>query len=193
MRPKSALRVIAFITAFAGVALLLLFPLRELVRTALLEPLITAYHIAHWYLLRLPQLLFWGAIFLFATYLLLRCYRRALGPPPPPRAQKRRAPPLLSEVAQVTLLLRRTHRHPFARRSLAGSLVKLTVRMIARREGLTLSEARERFASFTWCDDPAVEEFFRSRSPSYRWDRNADFHKKMQQTISFLERYYQGE
>lgn len=192
MKRKRALHVIAFITAFIGIGLLFLFPLREFVRMTFLEPLITVYYFIRWYTLRFPQIFLWSMIFLIAAFVLLQRYLRELGPSSQHRIKKRKAPPLLSEPAQLAMLIGRTHRHPFARRSLAAGLVQLTVRMIARREGISLSEAREKFASFDWCDDPAVEEFFHYRSPSHRWGRGGDFHKKMQQTISFLERYYQG-
>jgi len=192
MKRRRILVVAAGVVILIGITLAFLFPLRELVRTALVEPLIKGYYIASWYVRRLPQLLLWSGLSLLAALFLVRYTVRILGPFSRPRTRWTQTSTPPSELERLTAVIERAHRYPFSRRSLSSELVRLAVRLIARREGLSLDEARERFESFAWCDDPAVEGFFRYRRHYRGFGQGADFKRKLKQTIAFFERYQKG-
>jgi len=191
MRTKRALFIIVGVVLMVAITLLFLFPLRNFVRVALVEPLITAYYIARWYLHRLPQLLLWAGLVLGTSYLLFRAYYRAF-PPAKQRVAMRRIALLGSNLDWLRQTIARARKHSFSRRQIASDLVRTAVRLIARREGLSLDEARDRFETFEWCDDCVVRDFFGYRRLHYGWRRGVDFSDKLQRTISFLERYQQG-
>ncbi len=191
MRAKRALFITVGVVLMVAITLLFLFPLRDFVRVGLVEPLITAYYIARWYLHRLPQLLLWAGLVLGATYFLFRAYFRAF-PTAKQRVAMRRFAPLGSDLDRLRQMILRARKHSFSRRQIASELVRTTVRLIARREGLSLDEARERFETFEWCDAYVVRDFFRYRRLHYGWRPGVDFSDKLQRTISFLERYQQG-
>jgi len=191
MRAKRVLFIIVGTVLMVAITLLFLFPLRDFVRVGLVEPLITAYYIARWYLRRLPQLLLWAGLVLGATYFLFRAYYRTF-PPAKQRVAMRRITPLGSDLDRLRQTIARARKHSFSRRQIASNLVHTTVRLIARREGLSLDEARERFETFEWCDDYVVRDFFGYRRLHYGWRPGVNFSDKLQRTISFLERYQQG-
>ncbi len=191
MRAKRALFITVGVLLMVTITLLFIFPLRDFVRVGLVEPLITAYYIARWYLHRLPQLLLWAGLVLGASYFLFRTYFRAF-PSAKERVAMRRITPLGSDLDLLRRAIARTRKHSFSRRQIASDLVRTTVRLIARREGLSLDEARERFETFEWCNAHVVRDFFRYRRLHYGWKRGVDFSDKLQRTISFLEDYQQG-
>ena len=191
MRAKRVLFIIVGAVLMVAITLLFLFPLRDFVRVGLVEPLITAYYIARWYLHRLPQLLLWAGLVLGASYFLFRTYFQAF-PIAKQRVAMRRFTPLGSDLDRLRQMILRARKHSFSRRQIASELVRTTVRLIARREGLSLDEARERFETFEWCDTYVVRDFFRYRQLHYGWRPGVDFSDKLQRTISFLERYQQG-
>ncbi len=191
MRAKRALFITVGVVLMVAITLLFLFPLRNFVRVGLVEPLITAYYIARWYLHRLPQLLLWVGLVLGATYFLFRAYFRTF-PTAKQHVAMRRFTPLGSDLDRLRQMILRARKHSFSRRQIASELVRTTVRLIARREGLSLDEARERFETFEWCDAYVVRDFFRYRRLHYGWRPGVDFSDKLQRTISFLERYQQG-
>jgi hypothetical protein len=191
MRAKRGLFIIVGAVLMVAITLLFLFPLRDFVRVGLVEPLITAYYIARWYLHRLPQLLLWVGLVLGASYFLFRAYFQAF-PTAKQRVAMRRVTPLGSDLNRLRQMILRARKHSFSRRQIASELVRTTVRLIARREGLSLDEARERFETFEWCDTYVVRDFFRYRQLHYGWRPGVDFSDKLQRTISFLERYQQG-
>jgi len=190
MSRRTILAVAAVLTA--GFSLLFVFPLREVFRAGLLEPAIEAWHLVRWYVLRLPQAALWIVLVLAGAVLLVRALVKGLGrrakpepvEPPPPR------PP--TEFERLSALIARSRRGALSRRRLAGELVAPCVRLIARREGLSVAEARLRFERFAWCDEPAVAGFFayRRRYRGLGW--RGDFEEKLEKTVSFLERYQEG-
>ncbi|MEA1871271.1 MAG: hypothetical protein U9N00_03665 [Candidatus Bipolaricaulota bacterium] len=192
MSAKRALFIIIGAVLMIVVTLLFLFPLRDFVRVGLVEPLITAYYIARWYLHRLPQLLLWAGLVLGASYFLFRAYHQAFPLAKQRVAMRRITTPLGSDLQWLQQVIARARKRAFSRRLIASNLVHTAVRLIARREGLSLDEARERFETFEWCDDLVVKEFFRYRRTHYGWRRGVYFSDKLQRTISFLERYQQG-
>ncbi len=175
-----------------GLSLLFVFPLREVFRTALLEPLIEGWHLARWYILRLPQVVLWTGFVLAAVAFLVWALLRGVGEPPSPNLPEPTSPRLPTEFERLSSLIARSRRGPFSRRRLAGELVGLCVRLIAGRDGLPLAAARARFEGFAWCDEPAVAAFFAYRRHYRGLGRRADFEEKLAKTVSFLERYQEG-
>ena len=195
MSRKLALSLIA--TSFVvllGIAFSLAFPLRPLFMKFVVAPLIESFLVLRWYVHRLSQFMLWIAFVtvgaLVVVYILTRDNPRR-------KHEKRRRYILVksdtaSDLRRLTATINRAHHRPFARRRVASELVSLCVRLIAQQERLSLAEARERFESFQWCDDNAVEKFFNFRRQYYGVGLGKAFDRRLRETVAFLERYHQG-
>lgn len=174
-------------------AVLFAFPLRHAFMNGVVTPLIRSFLVLRWYLHRISQLVLWAALVLAGGMLMLRVLLHTF---PLQRPKKERytfvTRQTQSDLKHLTTMIGRARRHPFARRRIASELVPLAVRLIAQRERLSLPEARDRFESFTWCDDDAVPAFFNFRWQYYGVGRGKSFDKKLHATVAFLERYHQG-
>lgn len=184
--------VITAVALTVGLSVLFVFPLREAFRAGFLEPLIEAWHLARWYVLRLPQAALWIALVLVGAIFLVRMLVKGLGKGPEPRPEEPSVPRSQTEFERLSALIARARHGPFSRQRLAGELVGPCVRLIAGREGLSLTQARSRFEGFSWCDEPAVAGFFAYRRHYRGLGRRADFEGKLEKTVLFLERYQEG-
>jgi hypothetical protein len=184
--------VLAGVALVAGFSLLFVFPLREVFRTGLLQPLIETWHVIRWYVLRLPQIVLWIGLLIVAVVFLVRSLVKGLGAGPASEEVEPPAPRSPTEFERLSWLIARARHRPFSRRRLAGELVAPCVRLVAGRERLPLAEARARFEGFGWCDEPAVARFFAYRKHYRGLSRRADFEENLEKTVSFLERYQEG-
>ena len=195
MSRKLALGLIVLSFALLiGLAAMFAFPLRGAFMSVIVTPLIESFHVLRWYIHRISQLLLWSVLIIAGAILTLRMLTRTF---PFPKAEKRRRYVLVrsetaNDVKDLTTTISRAHRHPFARRRMASSLVPLSVRLIAQRERLSLREARERFESFQWCDDDAIPAYFNFRRQYYGVGRGKVFDERVHDIVAFLERYHQG-
>jgi hypothetical protein len=191
---KTAILLIAGGVLIAiGLSLAFAFPLRDAFRAAVAEPFISSFYLFRWYLHRISQAVLWGTFVLLGGFLLARSFAGAF----PSRRKEyqgriRAATEPVSELDRLATIIGHTHRRPFARRRMAVELSRLAIRMIAKREGISLKEARTRFESFDWCSDGAIADFFSYRRQYHGLRRGRDFSMLLHKTVSFLERYYQG-
>ncbi|MEA3238351.1 MAG: hypothetical protein U9Q94_00985 [Candidatus Bipolaricaulota bacterium] len=195
MSHKLALGLIVLSFALLiGLAVMFAFPLRGAFVAALVTPLIESFRVLRWYIHRISQLVLWSVLVIAGAILTLRMLTRTF---PLPRASKQRRYVLVrsetaSELKRLTTMINRARRHPFARRRMASSLVPLSVHLIAQRERLPLREARERFESFSWCDDDAIPAYFNFRRQYYGVGKGRVFDERQHDIVAFLERYHQG-
>ena len=192
---------VLWITAFAislPIALVFLFspPLKEFLRAFLLEPLIRSFYIFRWYLARFPQLPLWAGLILTTFAFFVRGYWRALrGTAGRSRPRKVRKGPSRSSKAGLPRLsreIRAAQHRSFYQRRITRRLSGLTIRMIARRKKICITEARTEFEREAWTEDPIILSFFRHRKLKSRFGSGQDFLMQLEATLTFLENYQQG-
>ncbi len=194
MNRKAAVIVIAGGVLIAiGLSLAFALPLRNSFRSNVVEPFVSSFYLFRWYLHRISQAVLWAMFILGGGILLMNTFMRTFSS----RKREDHSPNIVSTVAtselnRLTTIISHTHRRPFARRRMTAELVGLAIRMIAKREGLSLKAARARFETFDWCDNEAIPGFFKYRRQYYGIRRGKDFNRLLKETISFFERYYQG-
>jgi len=159
---------------------------------AIAVPLVRAYYRVRFYLSLLPQYLIWSIPVVGMGALLLASYLRAARSFFPreegPTEGHADAPDPLWTLATTIAHARRS---PFYRKIVVQTLGKIAVRIIAEREGISLPEARERFAGGDWCEDRAVQNFLLSARADGRKTGN-DFARRLDEAVSRLEKLEQG-
>ncbi len=166
--------------------------LQEWFRRAVAVPVVQAYWRIRFFLSLLPQYLVWLVPALVMGAIILARLPRTLPPLPQGRARRtgrrRETDPLLSLAATIS----HARRRPFYRRTIVRELGKTAVRIIARREGLSLPEARKRFESGDWCENRAVRDLFLYARGNGGMDKVYDFERRLDEAISVLEKLEQG-
>lgn len=195
MKARRKLFLIGFgCSVSVGLALVFAFPMRDAFMRLVVTPLIESFMILRWYVHRLSQLMLWVVFVIGASIIVIRSLTRAF--PFPKRSPKQKyhffQPDATNDLKRLSLIISHAHHRSFARRKIASELVPLCTRIIAHRERLKLQQARERFESFQWCDDEAVQDFFDYRRQYHGLGKARDFQARLGDVISFLERYYQG-
>ena len=174
------------------ITLLFILFLQEGFRRAIAIPIIQAYYRLWFYLSLLPQYLIWLVPVLVMAAFLFGSYLRAIGSlPREGEGTEKRAEEGDDPLRSLAIAIARARRRPFYRRMVVRELGKTAVRIIAKREGISLAAARERFEDGSWCTDSEVLDLFaRARAPA---GLNVyEFESKLEKAISVLERLEQG-
>ena len=175
----------------AALTLLLLY--NEPLRRAILDPVTWAVSDIRRSLAALPQALLWAIGLLLGCAVLLVSWRRALRDADSPPARPRPAtvrPDNENTVAGLARDLRRAKRRHVSRTRVAGELSMLAERLIARRKGVPIQEARSMIQSGQWPDDPDIRRFFASRRGESTVPKE-QFIEVVETTLAFLDRYHQ--
>ncbi len=176
--------------ATAALAALLFLRYADGIREFVVRPVIEAYFLVRFYVDLIPQV-FWWAVPLVVTSVLL--LRRFLRPPTSPEAPRSRSSLALhpgeGELTHLSRLLRRTHHSRFARVRLSRTLAEVAARLIAAREGLSLSDARRRVIEGYWRDSALTHGFLTPRKHYTARLNEAEFRAALQETLDRLEAY----
>jgi len=193
MTPRGRFFIITLLVSAAGFSVLFATVLRGGFRAAILAPLLQAYYLVRFYVVRLPQRLVWVVPLLSVGALLVRVAFRALGPPPKKASRRRPTNVPVDELEQLATAIDRAGYRPFCRKRVTNELAGITARMIARQERIPLAEARANLEAEKWGGDPIVQAFFRTdKKKRRRARRTVRFEEQLRRTVSFLERYSQG-
>lgn len=175
------------------VALTLLLLYHAPVRRAILEPVTWMINDVRRALAPLPQALLWAVGLLIGCAVLLAAWRRF----PDEAAKPKRArwtavrPHNTNAIETLARDLERSPRRHLSRVRIVRELSVLAVRLIARREGLSLEEARKLLNSGQWPDDPRVQELFATRPGGGPGVPKQRFLESVAHTLAHLERYQQ--
>jgi len=185
-----SLAPIAILILAVGCTLVLLYS--RPVRNAILDPILSALNEIRNTLALLPQSILWAAGIFLGTIILAIAGQRMLERPSGKR--RRSAPPSVAPynthaVDSLSRSLARSVKRHVSRVRIVRELAVLAVRLIARKEGCSLPEARKLLNSGYWTDDPVVRRFFalRDRGKPGR----QDFSNAVEHTLKYLEQYHQ--
>ena len=193
MTPRGRFFIITLLVLAIGFSVLFATVLRGGFRAAILAPLLQAFYLIRFYVVRLPHQLVWVAALLVVGALLARVTFRALGPPPQKASKRQSAGAAVDELERLAVVIDRAGVRPFYRELVTNVLTGIFARMIARQERIPLVEARANLAAGKWGDDPVVQAFFHiDKKKRRRTHRTVRFEEQLRRTVSFLERYSQG-
>lgn len=166
--------------------------LQEGFRRAVAVPLIQAYLRLRFYSSLLPQLIIWSIPVLGTAALLLASYLRTVHTLPREEVRKVTRKKEVDPLRALAVTISHARRRPFYRRMIMRELGKTAVRIIAKRKGLSLPEARKRFESGDWCENLAVRALFLYARGNGGLDKVHDFERRLDEAISVLEKLEQG-
>jgi len=177
-------------------ALTLLLLYSRPLRAAILEPAVWLLQDVRRTLAKFPQAMLWGIALLLGCAALAGSWKRVLRSvfPAAPHA-RRRDPTVRPQNAQtVDSLARdvlRAPRHHVSRVRVTRELSDLAIRLIAKREGLSLGDAHRRLRSGDWSLDPEVRRFFAGKRAGHVDAARRPFVAAAEYVLSYLERYHQ--
>ena len=156
---------------------------------ALLTPLIAAFYAVRAYIIRLPQLLLWLLPIAIVTILIVRSI---LSLPRSERRRRRERRPKAGEgkLAELIRQIQRTRVSRFARVRVCRRLTETAVRLLAKRRGIPIEEARRRMRAADWQADPRVIAFLVPHRHHRRPSGGKGFLMEFAGTLSFLERFH---
>ena len=176
------------------VALPLLLLYSPPLRRVLLDPIVWIANDVRNALAKLPQALLWAVGLLIGCVILLFSWRRVLrgitSRPPRPRETPVR-PYNIDAVATLARDLHRARRHHVSRRRVIRELSVLAIRLLAKRRGIPLHEARALLRLGRWPDDAVVRRLFASRHGGGGAVRRHEFIDAVEATLEFLDHYHQ--
>lgn len=180
-----------FAVSTIGVAAVLFYRYADVLRAYVVRPAIETYFIVRFYIETLPQLLWWLIPPIVVSLMLLRRFLR------PPRSTASASRPAASRTAHLGegdlthlyRLLGRASHSRFARVRVSRTLAEIAARLIARREGTTLHEARRRMAAGYWRDIGTVHRFLTPRKHYTTRQDHATFDDALRETLDQLETY----
>lgn len=189
MRQRRWIYLIVLPVLTLGLFALFFGALRDLLRTAFLTPLVTGYYILRFYFSRFSQALLWGGFMIAASILLARLYLNVLRSTSTSRRWTIPSPRPQNALEEMAKDIRRAQRHPFYRRKLACYLMEIAIPMIARKDAISLNEARSRVECETGATLPVGLHFFLYRKRRHGLGNGHDFHEKLRETLVLLEHY----
>jgi hypothetical protein len=148
---KRAVPVLVAASAFVVVVVAMTASgtLREEVRAIFVVPLLQGFYIIRHYIDRLPQLIVWIAPLLFFVVLLIRA---VVGTPSlrRQRAYPQHDRPDKGELARLARQIHHARVSRFARVHVCRRLSEIAIRLIARRTGVPLGQARAMLRTGQW-------------------------------------------
>jgi len=176
--------------ATVAVAAVLFYRYADGIRAHVVRPAIETYFVVRFYVDLVPQLFWWAIPLAVASVLLLR---RVLRSQTSPATVRSRGPltarPGEGELTHLSRLLRRSHHSRFARVRLSRTLAEVAARLIAAREGLSLTDARQRMIQGYWRDSALMHGFLTPRKHYTARQDDAEFRVALQETLDRLEAY----
>jgi len=172
-----------------ALAALLVPSVRAELHEAILTPLIAAYFTVRAYVLRLPQLLLWVVPVLVVTLLVVRSMFVM------PRFAGRRRRGRVAQAGEGKLeemirQIQRTRVSRFARVRICRHLSDTAMRLLARRHGIPLDEARRRMRQAEWEADRKIIAFLTPHRHHGRPTAGKGFLVQLAGTLTFLERFH---
>ena len=180
----------AFVTALAiALAALFIPSVRAELHEAILTPLIAAFFTVRAYILRLPQLLLWVVPVLVVALLVVRSLFVM------PRFTRHRRRERLAQagegkLAEMIRRIQRTRVSRFARVRICRQLSDTAMRLLARRHGIPLEEARRRMRQGDWEADREIIGFLTPHRHHGRPTAGKGFLVQLAGTLAFLERFH---
>jgi len=196
MTRERVLRLAIRIAAVAFVvALTLLLLYSEPVRRVLLDPIVWIANDIRNGLAKLPQALLWAVGLLIGCAILGISWQRTLRAITSRRPPHRREPIIRPYNANaIATLARDLHRAPkrhVSRNRVVRELSIVAIRLLAKRRGIPLHEARALLRSGRWPDDPKVRRLFASRRHGEAAIRKHEFIDAVEATLAYLDHYHQ--
>ena len=156
--------------------------LREQVRTLFVVPIVQGFYIIRRYVDRLPQLVVWIVPLLLVVVLPARAMFGR-----PSQSEHRRRPhhdqPEKGDLARLARQIHRSRLSRFARVHIARRLFEVAIRLMARRTGVSLDEARSTLRAGSWEACEGVGSFL---VPQRHYGRTqADFLARLERALSF--------
>ena len=173
--------------------ILLLFYAEEL-HVRVLVPIIRAAYTAKHYLDHLHGLVLWLIPLALFSIPLVRALFHVLGQQEPVGHQKLDDWPIVPETGELEALvhqLRHAKRSRFARARISRNLKELSVRLIAGREGVAVSEARQMLENGLWRAHPEIHELLMPRRHYAGRQSERAFEQALDQTLLFLQTYHE--
>ncbi len=161
---------------------------------ALVMPIVRDFYVLRFYISCLPQILVWGVVIGGLGLIMLITYRRtvrSLGHRPRVTTTHAHAPHT-NPLYELAIAIRHARHFPVYRYTVAHELAELAVRIIARRNGASIPEARGLFKSGTWCDDEEIRDFLAYTRIIHGLRLSPDFARKLEDAVSYLEHFEQG-
>jgi hypothetical protein len=176
------------------VALTLLLLYSEPLRMAILEPATWMIDDVRRSLATVPQGLLWAIGLLIGIGVLAASWKRVLTAlTAKPRISRRSIvrPYNANAIATLTRDLDRAAKHHSSRARIVRELAILAIRLIAKREGISVEEARKLVVAGRWPDDRRVKQLFASRRAGANRTPKQSFVDAVEYALAYLVRYYQ--
>ena len=176
------------------VALTLLLLYSEPLRRAILEPATWLVDDVRRALATVPQALLWAIGLLIGIAVLAASWKRVLKAlTVKPRLGRWSVvrPYNANAIATLTRDLDRAAKHHTSRVRIVRELAVLAIRLVAKREGVSLEEARRLLTDGRWPDDPRVRQLFASRRAGAGSVPKESFVDAIEHALAYLVRYHQ--
>jgi hypothetical protein len=157
---------------------------------AILTPLIAAFYTIRAYIERLPQLMLWVIPILITSAILFRLLF-ALPRREKPHRHERRPQAGDGKLAEMIRQIERSRVSRFARVRVCRQLSDSAMRLLARRHGVPIEEARRRLRNGQWEAEPSVVGFLTPHLHHRRPAAGKGFLVQLAGALTFLERYRQ--
>jgi len=157
---------------------------------AILTPLIAAFYTIRAYVERLPQLLLWVIPIVITGGVL---FRLLLARPRLKQQSRGKRQPQARDgkLAEMIRQIQRTRVSRFARIRVCRQLSDSTMRLLARRSGVPIEEARRQLRSSDWDAEIEVKRFLTPHLHHRRPAAGKGFLVELHRVLTFLERYRQ--
>ncbi len=191
MRIRLVLLAVAGCSVLATALAALLIPaVGAELHAAILTPIIAAFYTVRAYIERLPQLLLW-VIPIAATAIVL--FRLLFALPRTARRSRADRRPRAGDgrLAEMIRQIQRTRVSRFARVRVCRQLSDSAVRLLARRNGIPIPDARTQLRANAWDAEIEVKRFLTPHLHHRRPSAGKGFLVDLHRTVTFLERYRQ--
>ncbi len=179
----------------ATLTIVFFFLLQGKLHGALVVPLVRDYYVLWFYVTSMPQFGIWLAVVSVFSFALFTVYRRTARMLPrwhPRSAPVRSQPQIDNPLRLLTTAIRHAHRFSVYRYTVVHELAELAIRIIARRDQVSLPEARRRFKTGKWCDNTEVRDFLGYERLTAGVKLDSDFDRRLNTAIDYLEHLEQG-
>ena len=189
MKSKTKLLCVAsFLGAVLTATIVLFYFYTDALRIRVLKPIIETYYIGRYYLDFVPQLYLWMIPPLLVSLIMGRRFIRWARADHTTDIQRN---PIITpgegELARLTQQVHRAHHSRFARVRLSRTLVEISARLIAGREGSPLWRARQQLTEGYWRNHPSIHQFLTPRRHYTTRQSGVGYKQSLRETIEHLE------